>query len=60
MVVMFVTIAVVLVGGVLVTLAWWKLGDKWVNEEQRRFRVNPPRTREGIVVRRDFDDRPPA
>ncbi len=57
-------IAILLVGGVVFTLWWWKLADKWASAENRRFRKQGLRggpAGEGPtrVVIKGFEKRPP-
>jgi hypothetical protein len=37
--------------GVPFTLWWWKLADRWADDEKKRFKVKPDR-REKVVVKR--------
>lgn len=46
---------------VIGTIAWWKLADRWVDEEHKRFRAKPadPSAQERVVIvtRHDKDSR---
>ncbi len=43
-----VTVVVVLVGGVVFTLLWWRIADRWADAEHKRFRPRSSRSREPI------------
>jgi cytochrome c biogenesis factor len=36
--IMIAVIVIVLVGGAIFTLWWWRLADKWANAENKRFK----------------------
>lgn len=62
--IMIAVILIVLVGGIVFTLWWWKLADRWANAEHRRFRRQGLRPGGGAeesrtVVIRPFD-KPPS
>ncbi len=44
---------VVFVGGIIVALGWWKIGDRWASAENRRFKRTAPKTKPkptGVVI----------
>lgn len=44
---------------VIGTVAWWKLADRWVDEEHKRFKTRPERhASDAVVVRLDRDEKP--
>ena len=47
-VVLFIAIA-----GSLVALWWWKLADRWADEEHRRFKKKPRHTPREVTIRKD-------
>lgn len=38
----WIVIVVILVGAVVFTLAWWKIADKWADQEHKRFGPSKP------------------
>lgn len=58
--IMIAVILIVLVGGVVFTLWWWKLADRWANAEHRRFRrqgLRPGGEPRKVIIR--STDKPP-
>lgn len=50
--------AIVGVLTVVGTLAWWKLADRWVDEEHKRFKTKADQSRtDAVVVRIERDNR---
>lgn len=47
---------ITVVFGVFGTLAWWKLADRWVSEEHRRFKSKPTSPTPGIVIKNIKDE----
>ncbi|MCK6476249.1 MAG: hypothetical protein L6Q35_05400 [Phycisphaerales bacterium] len=60
--IMIAVILIVLVGGGIFTLWWWRLADKWAHAEQRRFRKAGlrPGDEPKRVVLKGFENRGPA
>ena len=51
--------AIFLVLSVASILTWWKLADKWVDDEHKRFKRSAADQRPKIVIRSDDpDDKP--
>lgn len=48
---MIVIMVLVVFVGVPFTLWWWKLADKWMDAEHKRFKPPPEDTRERVVVK---------
>lgn len=44
-------VVILLVGGVVFTLAWWKIADRWADAEHKRFKTRDQAPIEKIVVR---------
>lgn len=55
---------VLAVGAAVITLAWWKLGDQWADDEYKKFGHGGGRPRDEsdgptpTVIRTRDDDRP--
>lgn len=48
--------AIVGVLTVVGTVAWWKLADRWVDEEHKRFKTKPGQSRsDAVVIKRDAE-----
>ena len=51
--------AIFLVLSVASILTWWKLADKWVDDEHKRFKRSATDQRPKVVIRSDDpDDKP--
>lgn len=60
--IMITVLLIVLVGGVVFTLWWWRLADRWANAENRRFKkagLRPGEEPKKVVVK-GFDKPPPG
>lgn len=51
----WVVAGIVLVGATAFVLVWWRIGDRWADEEHRRFpkKTSPHDDKEKVVIRRD-------
>ncbi len=54
--ILYIAIPVILfiaVAGSFVALWWWKLADRWMEEEHKRFKTKPKTGPDEVVIRAD-------
>ncbi len=55
---LIIVLVIVAVGGVFITLSWWKIADRWADAEHKRFEKPDDDTKTGetqapVVIRDD-------